>query len=32
MIVEGGLCLIDGTHPSLVRERLTCFLRQAPSK
>jgi len=32
MIVEGGLCLIDGTHPSLVRERLHCFLRQAPSK
>ena len=32
MIVEGGLCLIDGTHPSLVRERLNCFLRQAPSK
>jgi chemotaxis protein MotA len=32
MIVEGGLCLIDGTHPSLVRERLKCFLRQAPGK
>jgi chemotaxis protein MotA len=32
MIVEGGLCLIDGTHPSLVRERLNCFLRQAPGK
>ena len=32
MIVEGGLCLIDGTHPSLVRERLNCFLRKAPSK
>lgn len=32
MIVEGGLCLIDGTHPSLVRERLNCFLRQAPCK
>jgi chemotaxis protein MotA len=30
MIVEGGLCLIDGTHPSLVRERLTYFLRQKP--
>ena len=28
MIMEGGLCLIDGTHPTLVRERLTCFLRQ----
>jgi chemotaxis protein MotA len=32
MIVEGGLCLIDGTHPSLVRERLNCFLRQEPGK
>lgn len=32
MIVEGGLCLIDGTHPSLVRERLNCFLRQEPRK
>jgi len=32
MIVEGGLCLIDGTHPSLVRERLHCFLRQEPRK
>ncbi|MDP8988982.1 MAG: MotA/TolQ/ExbB proton channel family protein [Acidobacteriota bacterium] len=32
MIAEGGLCLIDGTHPSLVRERLNCFLRQAPSR
>jgi chemotaxis protein MotA len=28
MIVEGGLGLIDGTHPSLVRERLSSFLRQ----
>ncbi len=28
MIVEGGLCLMDGTHPALVRERLNCFLRQ----
>ena len=28
MIVQGGLGLIDGTHPSLVRERLTCFLRK----
>jgi chemotaxis protein MotA len=32
MIVEGGLCLIDGTHPSLVRERLNCFLRKEPGK
>jgi len=30
MIVEGGLCLIDGTHPSLVRERLAYYLRQKP--
>ena len=29
MIVQGGLGLIDGTHPSLVRERLNCFLRKA---
>jgi chemotaxis protein MotA len=27
MIAEGGLALIDGAHPSLVRERLKCFLR-----
>jgi chemotaxis protein MotA len=27
MIVEGGLGLMDGTHPSLIRERLNCFLR-----
>jgi chemotaxis protein MotA len=27
MIVEGGLGLMDNTHPSLVRERLNCFLR-----
>ena len=30
MIVEGGLALMDDTHPSLVRERLNCFLRQEP--
>jgi chemotaxis protein MotA len=30
MIVEGGLCLFEGTHPSLVRERLSSYLRQAP--
>jgi chemotaxis protein MotA len=28
MIIEGGLCLIDGVHPSLVRERLNSFLRK----
>jgi chemotaxis protein MotA len=32
MILEGGLCLIDGTHPSLVRERLNCFLRLESGK
>ena len=32
MIVAGGLCLIDSTHPSLVRERLNSFLRQEPGK
>ena len=30
MIVEGGLGLIDNIHPSLVRERLNCFLRREP--
>jgi chemotaxis protein MotA len=30
MIVEGGLCLFEGTHPSLVRERLSSYLRQEP--
>jgi chemotaxis protein MotA len=27
MIVEGALCLHDGVHPALVRDRLSCFLR-----
>jgi len=27
MMVEGGLCLFDGIHPALVRERLNNFLR-----
>jgi chemotaxis protein MotA len=27
MMVEGGLCLFDGVHHSLVRERLSNFLR-----
>jgi chemotaxis protein MotA len=27
MIVEGTLCLFDGVHPALVRDRLSCFLR-----
>lgn len=28
MIVEGVLCLFDGIHPALVRDRLCCFLRR----
>jgi len=27
MITEGVLSLFDGVHPSLIRERLRCFLR-----
>jgi chemotaxis protein MotA len=27
MIVEATLCLFDGIHPALVRDRLSCFLR-----
>jgi chemotaxis protein MotA len=27
MIVEGTLCLFDGSYPALVRDRLSCFLR-----
>jgi chemotaxis protein MotA len=27
MIAEGALCLFDGVHPALVRDRLSCFLR-----
>ena len=30
MIIEGGLCLVDGIHPWLIRERLNCFLRRTP--
>jgi chemotaxis protein MotA len=26
MIVEGTLCLFDGVHPALIRDRLGCFL------
>lgn len=32
MMVEGGLCLFDGIHPSLVRERLNNFLRAKTGK
>jgi chemotaxis protein MotA len=28
MIVEGALCLFDGVHPAMVRDRLSCFLRR----
>lgn len=28
LILEGVLCLFDGLHPSLVRDRLTAFLRE----
>jgi chemotaxis protein MotA len=28
MIVEGTLCLFDNLHPAMVRDRLSCFLRQ----
>lgn len=30
MMVEGGLSLMDGIHPWLVRERLECYLRDEP--
>jgi chemotaxis protein MotA len=30
MIVEAGLALLDNIHPSLLRERLNCFLRREP--
>jgi chemotaxis protein MotA len=32
MMVEGGLCLFDEIHPSLVRERLNNFLRAKAGK
>lgn len=28
MIVEGALCLFDGVHPALIRDRLGCFLSE----
>jgi chemotaxis protein MotA len=28
MIVEATLCLFDGLHPTLVRDRLSCYLRR----
>src|SRR5258708_8529601 len=32
LIVEGLLCLHDGLHPALVRDRLQCFLREGSAK
>jgi flagellar motor component MotA len=32
LMIEGGLCLYDRTSPSLVRQRLGCFLREADSR
>jgi len=29
LVMEGVLCLFDKVHPSLVRQRLECFLRKA---
>jgi chemotaxis protein MotA len=31
LMMEGGLCIFDRMHPSLVRERLNCFLRERVS-
>jgi len=30
LVMEGVLCLFDKMHPSLVRQRLRCFLREWP--
>jgi chemotaxis protein MotA len=30
LVMEGVLCLYDKIHPSLVRRRLNCFLRETP--
>lgn len=32
MIMEGTLCVFDRIHPALVRQRLSCFLREADSE
>lgn len=32
MMSEGALCLFDGVHPRLVRQRLQAFLRTIPSE
>jgi hypothetical protein len=28
LIMEGTLCVFDRIHPALVRQRLSCFLRE----
>jgi chemotaxis protein MotA len=32
LMLEGGLGIFDGLHPTLLRERLNCFLREAPGR
>jgi chemotaxis protein MotA len=32
MIVEGALGVLDGMHPALLSERLSCFLRESPNR
>jgi chemotaxis protein MotA len=32
LMIEGALCIFDGLHPSLVRERLNAFLRETHTK
>jgi len=32
MVMEGVMCLFDGMHPSMLRERLNCFVRTNPVK
>jgi chemotaxis protein MotA len=32
MVMEGVMCMFDAIHPSLVRERLRCFVREGESK
>jgi len=29
LIIEGSMCVFDRIHPALVRQRLSCFLREA---
>jgi chemotaxis protein MotA len=32
LMAEGTLCLFDGMHPALIRQRLACFLREADNR